>query len=140
MKSKKLHFELLTRSWIYLNSFRVTNSMVKLLLFCFRVTNSMGELLFSHVQVMKIWKISNYWLENWKKTKCWSRITVIQDFFIEMKYYTIQNIWKEIGKLNFVIIDVDLALKRYRLRSCYYSTHGYVILLRFFVFSLLCCE
>ena len=28
-----------------------------------------------------------------------------------MKYYTIQNIWKEIGKLNFVIIDVDLARK-----------------------------
>ena len=89
--------------------------MVKLLLFCFRVTNSMGELLFSHVRVMKIWKISNYiwnyWLENWKKkTKCWPRIIVIRDFFIEMKYGTIQNIWEEIGKLNFVIIDVDLAL------------------------------
>ena len=28
-----------------------------------------------------------------------------------MKYYTIQNIWKEIGNLNFVIIDVDLARK-----------------------------
>ena len=26
------------------------------------------------------------------KTKCWSRFIVIQDFFIEMKYYTIQNI------------------------------------------------
>ena len=25
--------------------------------------------------------------------------------------YTIQNIWKETGKLNFVIIDVDLARK-----------------------------
>ena len=28
-----------------------------------------------------------------------------------MKYYTIENISKEIGKLNFVIINVDLALK-----------------------------
>ena len=28
-----------------------------------------------------------------------------------MKYYTAQNIWKEIGKVNCVIIDVDLALK-----------------------------
>ena len=74
----------------------------------------MGELLFSHFRVMKIWKISNlirnYWLKNWKKTKCWSRIIVIWNFFTEMKYYTIQNIWKEIGKLNFVIIDVDLAV------------------------------
>ena len=90
--------------------------MVKLLLFCFRVTNLLGELVFSHVRVVKIWKISNYswnyWLENWKKTtKCWSRIMFIRDFFIEMKYYTIQSIWKEIRKLNFVIIDVDLALK-----------------------------
>ena len=70
----------------------------------------MGEILFSHVRVTKIWKISNYirnyWLENWK-----SRFIVIRDFFIEIKYYTIQNIWKEIGKLNFVIIDVDLARK-----------------------------
>ena len=46
-----------------------------------------------------------------KKTECWSRFIVIRDFFIEMKYYTIQNIWKETGKLNFVIIDVDLARK-----------------------------
>ena len=70
----------------------------------------MGEILFSHVRVTKIWKISNYirnyWLENWK-----SRFIVIRDFFIEIKYYTIQNIWKEIGKLNFLIIDVDLARK-----------------------------
>ena len=36
-----------------------------------------------------------------KKTECWSRFIVIRDFFIEMKYYTIQNIWKEIGKLKF---------------------------------------
>ena len=28
-----------------------------------------------------------------------------------MKYSTIQNIWKEIGKLNFVIIYVYLARK-----------------------------
>ena len=34
---------------------------------------------------------------------------VIRDFFTEMKYYTIQNIRREISKLNFVIIDVDLA-------------------------------
>ena len=43
--------------------------------------------------------------------ECWSRFIVIRDFFNEMKYYAIQNIWKEIGKLNFVIIDVDLARK-----------------------------
>ena len=56
--------------------------------------------------------IWNYWLENWKKkTGCWSRFKVIWDFFIEIKYYAIQNIWKEIGKLNFVVIDVDLAHK-----------------------------
>ena len=66
----------------------------------------MDELLFSHVRVMKF-EITN--LKTEKKAKCWSRIIVIQDFFIEMKYYTIQNIWKEIGKLNFAIIDVDLA-------------------------------
>ena len=28
-----------------------------------------------------------------------------------MKDYAIQNIWKEIGKLNFGIVDVDLAGK-----------------------------
>ena len=43
--------ELLTQFEKYLNSFRVTNSIVNILLFCFRVTNSMGELLFSHVRV-----------------------------------------------------------------------------------------
>ena len=82
MKDKKFHFELLTRSWKYLNSFRVTNSIVKVLLFCFRVTNSMWEILFSHVRVTKIWKILNciwnYWIENWKKTECWSRFIVIR--------------------------------------------------------------
>ena len=46
-----------------------------------------------------------------KKTECWSRFLVIRGFFIEMKYYTIQNIWKEIGNLNFVITDVDFARK-----------------------------
>ena len=76
----------------------------------------MGEILFYHVRVTKTWKISNYiwnyWLENWKKkTGCWSKFIVIRGFFIEMKYYTIQNIWKEIGKLNFMIIDVDLSRK-----------------------------
>ena len=50
-------------------------------------------------------------LKTGKKTECWSRSIVIRDFFIEMNYYTIQDIWKEIGKLNFVIIDVDLACK-----------------------------
>ena len=72
----------------------------------------MGEILFSHIRVMKIWKISkyvwNYWLENQKKTML---VIVIWDFFIEIEYYTIQNIWKQIGKLNFVIIDVDVAHK-----------------------------
>ena len=71
----------------------------------------MGELLFSQVRITKIWKISNYiwnyWLENCKKNR--NKLIVIRLFFIEMKYYTIQNIWEEIGKLNFVIIDVDLA-------------------------------
>ena len=121
--------------------------MVKLLLFWFRITNWMVELLFSHVRVTKIWKISNYiWITDLKtekknkKTKCWSIIIVIRDFVIEMIYYTIQNIWKKIGKINFVIIDVDLGLKRYRLdlditrhmdTSFYYP---------FFVFGLLCCK
>ena len=72
----------------------------------------MGEILFSHIRVMKIWKISkyvwNYWLENQKKTML---VIVIWDFFIEIEYYTIQNIWKQIGKVNFVIIDVDVAQK-----------------------------
>ena len=75
----------------------------------------MGEISFSHVRGTKIWKMSNYirnyWLENWKKTEYWSRFIVIRDFFIEMKYYIIQNISKKIGKLNFVIIDEDLARK-----------------------------
>ena len=44
-----------------------------------------------------------------EKTVYWSRFIVIRDFFTEMKYYTIQNIRREITKLNFVIIDVDLA-------------------------------
>ena len=49
-------------------------------------------------------------LKTEKKTEYWSRFIVIRDFFIEMKYL-IQNISKKIGKLNFVIIDVDLARK-----------------------------
>ena len=39
-------------------------------------------------------------LKTEKKTECWSRFIVIQDFFSKMKYYTIQNIRKEMGKLN----------------------------------------
>ena len=31
-------------------------------------------------------------LKTEKKTECWSRFIVIQDFFSKMKYYTIQNI------------------------------------------------
>ena len=48
-------------------------------------------------------------LKTEKKTVYWSRFIVTRDFFTEMKYYTIQNIRREITKLNFVIIDVDLA-------------------------------
>ena len=95
--------------------------MVKLLLSCFRVTNSMVNFHFLTFELRKYGKYQTTFeitdLKTEKKTKCWSRIIVIRDFFIEMKYYTIQNIWKEIGKLNFVIIDVDLALKRYPLGS-----------------------
>ena len=43
------------------------------------------------------------------RKKCWSRFVAIRDFFVEMKYYTIKNIWKEIGKLKFVIIDIAVA-------------------------------
>ena len=50
-------------------------------------------------------------LKTEKKKQCWSRFIVIWDFFIEIEYYTIQNIWKQIDKLNFVIIDVDVARK-----------------------------
>ena len=50
-------------------------------------------------------------LKTEKKTEYWPRFIAIRHFFIEMKYYTIQNIWKDTGKLNFVIIDVDLARK-----------------------------
>ena len=48
-------------------------------------------------------------LKTEKKTVYCSRFIVIRDFFTEMKYYTIQNIRREISKINFVIIDVDLA-------------------------------
>ena len=60
-----------------------------------------------------------------------------------MKWYITQfRIFeKNIGKLNFVTIDVDLALKRYRLWSWYYSTHKlHYSFTGFFVFSLLCCK
>ena len=71
----------------------------------------MGKILFSHARVTLSNYNWNYWLENWKETECWSRFIVFREFFTEMKYYTIQNIWKEIGKFNFVITDVDLARK-----------------------------
>ena len=40
---------------------------------------------------------------------------VAQDFFIEMKYYNlIQNYLKtNVGMLDLVILDIDLALNRY---------------------------
>ena len=137
-------------------SLRVTNSTVKLLLFFFRVTNSklrnkriqfelLSRWLDFYYFVLELWtQVKKYQITfeitDWKteKVKCWSRIIVIRDFFIEMIYYTIHNIW-HIGSF-FVIINVDLALKRYRLWSWYYSTHGLLILLRFFVFNLLCCN
>ena len=49
---------------------------------------------------------------------------VAWDFFIEMKY-TIQNyLKKNVGIMGFVILDMDLALNRFCLWSCYYSAHA----------------
>ena len=45
---------------------------------------------------------------------------IARDFFIEMKYYAIQNcLKKNLAMLDFLILDIDLALsiKRYYLRS-----------------------
>ena len=125
MKNKKFHFELLNRklnfnfftfnflTWSqkiksytssYLEvekwkiSLRTANSMVKLLLF--RVTNSMVKLLFFYLRV------TNSQLQNiiihlklltgkLKKQNVDLKSLVIQGFFIETIYYTIQNIWNE---------------------------------------------
>ena len=39
---------------------------------------------------------------------------IARDFFIEMKYYAIQNhLKKNVGMLDFVILDIGLALNRY---------------------------
>ena len=37
---------------------------------------------------------------------------VARDFFIEMKYYTSQNDLKKLVMLDFVILNIDLALYR----------------------------
>ena len=42
---------------------------------------------------------------------------VTPDFFIEMKYCSSELFEKNVGMLDFVILDIDLALNRYRLRS-----------------------
>ena len=59
---------------------------------------------------------------------------VAQDFFIEMKYYNlIQNYLKtNVGMLDLVILDIDLALNRYYLWSWDYSTHALRYVIEFF--------
>ena len=43
---------------------------------------------------------------------------VARDFFVEMKYYTIQNYFEtNVGTLDFVILDIDFPLNWYCLRS-----------------------
>ena len=114
LKNKTLNVELLTRSLNFCcfafklltqrwkkNSLRVSKSIGKRLLFRLQVTN------------LKLKNIKLYLkLLTGKLKKMLFRILVIRDLFIEMIYYVIHNIWKNIGKLNFVIIDVDLVLKR----------------------------
>ena len=56
----------------------------------------MGEIFFLTFELRKYEKYQIAFemtdLKTKKKTECWSRFIVIRDFFIEMKYYIIQNI------------------------------------------------
>ena len=72
-------FELLTRLRKTLISVRVTNSRAKLLFFHFRVTNS---------KLKNLPRVTN---EVRKTKKQNLDFKVARDFFLEMKYYTIQN-------------------------------------------------
>ena len=50
---------------------------------------------------------------------------ITRDFFNEMKYYTFQYyLIKNVGMLDFVILDIDLVLNRYCLWSWDYSSHA----------------
>ena len=53
----------------------------------------MVKLLLSHFQNQITFENANWKTE--KKKKYWSRIILIRDFFTEVIYYAIQNIWKE---------------------------------------------
>ena len=107
-KKKKIHFDLVTRSWK--TSF----------------TSSLVKLLFSHFRVKKkILRVTN---PEMKKPKFWFRIIGTWDFFIEMKYYTIQNYLKKMQAcwIWHVILDIDLALniKKYCSWSWDYSANA----------------
>ena len=78
--------------------------MIQLSLFRFRVTNSK----------LKKFRIT-FEITNWKTEKInddleskSSEISLIKLYIIQFRIFE-----KNIGKLTFVIIDVDLALKRY---------------------------
>ena len=105
--------------------------MVKLLLFCLRVTNSKLKNIKLHLKLLtgKL-KKQNADLESWS-----FEISLLKWHIIQFRITE-----KNIGKLNFVII---------RFRSCSQEIiydHDItqhvecVILLRFFVFRLLCCK
>ena len=95
LKKKKLRFELLTWSLklkTYISSYWLEG-------YTFIVLLSNYELKVKKYQI-------TFEITNWKteKPKCWSRIMVIRDFFIEMIYYTIQNIWYEKEYLPSIMI------------------------------------
>ena len=49
---------------------------------------------------------------------------IIRDFFIEMKYYTVQNSLQKMYACWTLILDINLALNRYCLWSWCYSAHA----------------
>ena len=86
----------------------------------------MGKLLFYHFRVTNS-KLksknftSSYWFEKWK-----NKILISKSLEISLlKWNSIQFriIWKNVGILDFVTLDIDLVLKRYCLWSWYYSAH-----------------
>ena len=75
--------------------------MTKTLFFQFRVTNSKLKNKKIHFELL-IWKMKKQNLD----------FEVARDFFIKWTNIQFRITWKNVGMLDFVILDLDLALNR----------------------------
>ena len=112
LENKKFHFELLTRSW------KIESSISS-----YQHDRLVVEIFISKL-LTRSWKIKNFYFELLEFEKWKNNILILKSLKIFLLKYILCNLElfdKNVGMLDFVILDIDLALNRYCLRSWSWS-------------------